>query len=137
MTRHCPGPPDPGSLETARKGPRNNKLTKCLERAQSLPNGVPSGPGSVKCACRAARGSKRLGLSTQDIFSRLLTFIGFLLWLWDKVKHGFRLSFSVQRPPTAIGDRRFASTNDEGELVCVIARNRPTMTRYVPMKVRA
>jgi len=54
------------------KGPRNNKLTKCLERAQSLPNGVPSGPGSVKCACRAARGSKRLGLSAQDISSRLL-----------------------------------------------------------------
>ena len=54
------------------KSPRNNKLTKCLERAQSLPNGVPSGPGSVKCACRAARVSKRLGLNAQDIFSRLL-----------------------------------------------------------------
>jgi hypothetical protein len=28
--------------------------------------------GDIKCACRAARGSKRLGLSAQDISSRLL-----------------------------------------------------------------
>src|ERR1017187_5609421 len=32
----------------------------------------PHGRGSVKCACRAARGSKRLCLNAQDIFARLL-----------------------------------------------------------------
>jgi hypothetical protein len=42
-------------------------------RRQSLPHGVPSGPGSVKSACRAARVSKRLDLSAQDISSRLVS----------------------------------------------------------------
>jgi len=51
------------------KSPRNNKLTKCLERAQSLPNGVPSGPGSVKCACRAAR-AQAVGSEMHRIFLR-------------------------------------------------------------------
>ena len=55
----------PGKTSLAAdKGPRDNKLTKCLERAQSLPNGR----GSVKCAFRAARVSKRLGLKCTGYF---------------------------------------------------------------------
>src|SRR5580700_5987399 len=49
------------------KGPRNNKVTKCFGGAQPL----PYGRGSVKCAHRAARVSKRLGLNAQDISPRL------------------------------------------------------------------
>ena len=44
-----------------------------FRRTQPLPYGVPSGPGSVKCACRAARVSKRLGLNVQLILSRRLS----------------------------------------------------------------
>ena len=51
-------------------GAAKQKLTKCFERAQSLPHGR----GSVKSACRAARVSKRLDLSAQDISSRLLSY---------------------------------------------------------------
>jgi hypothetical protein len=44
--------PTPSSPRKHLRARETIKLTKCLERAQSLPNGVPSGPGSVKCACR-------------------------------------------------------------------------------------
>ena len=44
-----------------------------FRRTQPLPYGVPSGPGSVKCACRAARVSKRLPLNVQLILSRRLS----------------------------------------------------------------